>query len=307
MKTGLPSLPGRSRSSPAAITSSTSRQSTASPGRYTLYKVPAADWRRRRQLHAAAQRDGRSRAKSSPSTIRALMFRSPPPIDWARRAADQIRSLGVMARSTARSMITWRQAAPTLCDSPSRDAAAHGQGGASLCDELGICAAAWMRSCSCWTGRRTADRRGYSFCPRKRASSRARSRAAPVFENPVAGASGDPRRPEYPGPDKTSGSMTGMGRQRRDLTPKEFQLASLLFNNLARPLSLRVPAAPGLGPKAGPGDPHPRRPRLRLRSKLHLRPANGFRLTTVCRVRLPVEVCEPETPNDLGATSGAAE
>jgi DNA-binding response OmpR family regulator len=91
------------------------------------------------------------------------------------------------------------------------------------------------------------------------------------------------------------------------LTPKEFQLASLLFNNLARPLSREYLLRRVWG----------QRPDLetrtldahisRLRSKLHLRPANGFRLTTVYGFGYRLEACEPETTPDVGAATGAAE
>jgi DNA-binding response OmpR family regulator len=91
------------------------------------------------------------------------------------------------------------------------------------------------------------------------------------------------------------------------LTPKEFQLALLLFNNLARPLSREYLLRRVWG----------QRPDLetrtldahisRLRSKLHLRPANGFRLTTVYGFGYRLEVCEPEAATDPGTASGAAE
>lgn len=77
------------------------------------------------------------------------------------------------------------------------------------------------------------------------------------------------------------------------LTPKEFQLALLLFNNLGRPLSREYLLRRVWG----------QRPDLetrtldahvsRLRSKLHLRPTNGFRLTTVYGFGYRLEVCEP--------------
>ena len=79
------------------------------------------------------------------------------------------------------------------------------------------------------------------------------------------------------------------------LTPKEFQLASLLFNNLARPLSREYLLRRVWG----------QRPDLetrtldahisRLRSKLHLRPANGFRLTTVYGFGYRLEACDPQS------------
>jgi DNA-binding response OmpR family regulator len=91
------------------------------------------------------------------------------------------------------------------------------------------------------------------------------------------------------------------------LTPKEFQLASLLFNNLARPLSREYLLRRVWG----------QRPDLetrtldahvsRLRSKLHLRPANGFRLTTVYGFGYRLEACEPESTPDPGAATGTAE
>ena len=79
------------------------------------------------------------------------------------------------------------------------------------------------------------------------------------------------------------------------LTPKEFQLASLLFNNLSRPLSREYLLRRIWG----------QRPDLetrtldahvsRLRAKLHLRPANGFRLSTVYGFGYRLEACDPET------------
>ncbi|WP_297513905.1 response regulator transcription factor [uncultured Caulobacter sp.] len=79
------------------------------------------------------------------------------------------------------------------------------------------------------------------------------------------------------------------------LTPKEFQLASLLFNNLSRPLSREYLLRRIWG----------QRPDLetrtldahvsRLRAKLHLRPSNGFRLSTVYGFGYRLEACEPET------------
>lgn len=80
------------------------------------------------------------------------------------------------------------------------------------------------------------------------------------------------------------------------LTPKEFQLASLLFNNLARPLSREYLLRRIWG----------QRPDLetrtldahisRLRAKLNLRPGNGFRLSTVYGFGYRLEACDPETP-----------
>jgi hypothetical protein len=77
------------------------------------------------------------------------------------------------------------------------------------------------------------------------------------------------------------------------MTPKEFQLAMILFNNLARPLSREYLLRRVWG----------QRPDLetrtldahvsRLRSKLHLRPANGFRLTTVYGFGYRLEACDP--------------
>lgn len=78
------------------------------------------------------------------------------------------------------------------------------------------------------------------------------------------------------------------------LTPKEFQLASLLFNNLSRPLSREYLLRRIWG----------QRPDLetrtldahvsRLRAKLHLRPSNGFRLSTVYGFGYRLEACDPE-------------
>ncbi|WP_199170668.1 response regulator transcription factor [Caulobacter sp. FWC2] len=85
------------------------------------------------------------------------------------------------------------------------------------------------------------------------------------------------------------------GGQIEALTPKEFQLASLLFNNLSRPLSREYLLRRIWG----------QRPDLetrtldahvsRLRAKLHLRPANGFRLSTVYGFGYRLEACDPET------------
>ncbi len=79
------------------------------------------------------------------------------------------------------------------------------------------------------------------------------------------------------------------------LTPKEFQLASLLFNNLSRPLSREYLLRRIWG----------QRPDLetrtldahvsRLRAKLHLRPSNGFRLSTVYGFGYRLEACDPDT------------
>lgn len=87
------------------------------------------------------------------------------------------------------------------------------------------------------------------------------------------------------------------------LTPKEFQLASLLFNNLSRPLSREYLLRRIWG----------QRPDLetrtldahvsRLRAKLHLRPSNGFRLSTVYGFGYRLEACEPETA-DAGIGGG---
>lgn len=78
------------------------------------------------------------------------------------------------------------------------------------------------------------------------------------------------------------------------LTPKEFQLASLLFGNLSRPLSREYLLRRIWG----------QRPDLetrtldahvsRLRSKLHLRPSNGFRLSTVYGFGYRLEACDPD-------------
>ena len=78
------------------------------------------------------------------------------------------------------------------------------------------------------------------------------------------------------------------------LTPKEFQLASLLFSNLSRPLSREYLLRRIWG----------QRPDLetrtldahvsRLRSKLHLRPNNGFRLSTVYGFGYRLEACDPD-------------
>lgn len=82
------------------------------------------------------------------------------------------------------------------------------------------------------------------------------------------------------------------------LTPKEFQLASLLFSNLSRPLSREYLLRRIWG----------QRPDLetrtldahvsRLRSKLHLRPNNGFRLSTVYGFGYRLEACDPDTTGE---------
>jgi DNA-binding response OmpR family regulator len=79
------------------------------------------------------------------------------------------------------------------------------------------------------------------------------------------------------------------------LTPKEFQLVSLLFNNLSRPLSREYLLRRIWG----------QRPDLetrtldahvsRLRAKLNLRPTNGFRLSTVYGFGYRLEACDPDT------------
>jgi DNA-binding response OmpR family regulator len=78
------------------------------------------------------------------------------------------------------------------------------------------------------------------------------------------------------------------------LTTKEFQLAMVFFRNLSRPLSRDYLLRHVWG----------RRPDLetrtldahvsRLRSKLNLRPANGFRLVTVYGFGYRLEACEAE-------------
>ncbi|UAL11241.1 response regulator transcription factor [Caulobacter segnis] len=80
------------------------------------------------------------------------------------------------------------------------------------------------------------------------------------------------------------------------LTPKEFQLASMLFNNLSQPVSREYLLRRIWG----------QRPDLetrtldahvsRLRAKLGLRPINGFRLSTVYGFGYRLETCEPERP-----------
>jgi len=77
------------------------------------------------------------------------------------------------------------------------------------------------------------------------------------------------------------------------LTPKEFQLALLLFNNPARALSREYLLRRVWG----------QRPDLetrtldahvsRIRSKLHLRPVNGFKLSTVYGFGYRLEICDP--------------
>lgn len=89
------------------------------------------------------------------------------------------------------------------------------------------------------------------------------------------------------------------------LTPKEFQLATILFNNLARPLSREYLLRRVWG----------QRPDLetrtldahvsRLRSKLQLRPANGFRLTTVYGFGYRLEACDPQGQPEADAQAGA--
>jgi DNA-binding response OmpR family regulator len=82
------------------------------------------------------------------------------------------------------------------------------------------------------------------------------------------------------------------------LTAKEFQLALLLFRNLSRPLSRDYLLQRIWG----------RRPDLetrtldahvsRLRGKLALRPANGFRLVTVYGFGYRLETCEPQSETE---------
>lgn len=91
------------------------------------------------------------------------------------------------------------------------------------------------------------------------------------------------------------------------LTPKEFQLATILFNNLARPLSREYLLRRVWG----------QRPDLetrtldahvsRLRSKLRLRPANGFRLTTVYGFGYRLEACDPQGQPEADAEAGATQ
>jgi DNA-binding response OmpR family regulator len=91
------------------------------------------------------------------------------------------------------------------------------------------------------------------------------------------------------------------------LTPKEFQLATILFNNLARPLSREYLLRRVWG----------QRPDLetrtldahvsRLRSKLQLRPANGFRLTTVYGFGYRLEACDPQSQPAADAEAGATQ
>ncbi len=91
------------------------------------------------------------------------------------------------------------------------------------------------------------------------------------------------------------------------LTPKEFQLAVILFNNLARPLSREYLLRRVWG----------QRPDLetrtldahvsRLRAKLQLRPANGFRLTTVYGFGYRLEACDPHGRPEADAEAGATQ
>jgi DNA-binding response OmpR family regulator len=91
------------------------------------------------------------------------------------------------------------------------------------------------------------------------------------------------------------------------MTPKEFQLAMILFNNLARPLSREYLLRRVWG----------QRPDLetrtldahvsRLRSKLQLRPANGFRLTTVYGFGYRLEACDPQGGPNADAEAGATQ
>ncbi|WP_421738858.1 response regulator transcription factor [Caulobacter sp.] len=91
------------------------------------------------------------------------------------------------------------------------------------------------------------------------------------------------------------------------LTPKEFQLAVILFNNLARPLSREYLLRRVWG----------QRPDLetrtldahvsRLRAKLQLRPANGFRLTTVYGFGYRLEACDPQGRPGADAEAGATQ
>lgn len=78
------------------------------------------------------------------------------------------------------------------------------------------------------------------------------------------------------------------------LTPKEFQLASMLFNNLSHPLSraylLRRIWGQRPDLETRTLDAHV----SRLRTKLGLRPSNGFRLSTVYGFGYRLETCEPE-------------
>jgi DNA-binding response OmpR family regulator len=91
------------------------------------------------------------------------------------------------------------------------------------------------------------------------------------------------------------------------LTPKEFQLASMLFNNLSHPLSREylLRRIWGLRPdlETRTLDAHV----SRLRAKLGLRPSNGFRLSTVYGFGYRLETCEPEpaeTPASVARLEG---
>lgn len=91
------------------------------------------------------------------------------------------------------------------------------------------------------------------------------------------------------------------------LTPKEFQLASMFFNNLSQPLSREylLRRIWGLRPdlETRTLDAHV----SRLRNKLGLRPANGFRLSTVYGFGYRLEPCQPEpaeTPADAAPLEG---